>query len=199
MSSEIDTKKIQRRVYLSYFRDGLWDILLGCFLLSWGLAIMLDQTMLPALVWIALFPCIFLLKQKITYPRIGYSRPMEQRRQLTRVIITGVVTALLGIIVFLLVFIGETPQFLKDYFELIFGSMLAIITGLIGFWWKIIRWYGYAGLFFIFTALNQWSGLSFDMSFIIPGAIIILCGFVFFFHFIIKYPRISNEDLNGSR
>lgn len=199
MQPEIDTKKIQRKVYLSYFQDGLWDVLLGIFLISWGFAVMFDQAIVPALVWIVLFPFVFILKQNITYPRIGYSRPVEQKKQLSRVIIAGTVTFLLGLIVLLLVFADGLTQFLRDYFELFFGLMLTVIIVLIGFWWKIIRWYFYAALFFIFTALNQWVGLAFVMSFIIPGAAIAFCGLFMFIRFIVKYPRISGEDLDGSR
>jgi hypothetical protein len=101
--------------------------------------------------------------------------------------------------VLVLVITGGMPQFLRDYFELLFGTMLAIVVGLVGYWWGIVRWYYYAGLVFVFAAVNQWLGLSFDLSFIIPGAVILLCGLLIFVRFLRKYQRVSAEDFNGSQ
>lgn len=198
MQPEIDPKTIKRKIYMSYFQDGLWDILLGFFLLSWGVGIFFDQAILPTLVWIALFPSVLALKRKVTYPRIGYSRPAEHRKQMTRIMIAGAVTLLLGIIVFLLVFADGMTQFLKDYFEFLFGSMLSVVIALIGYWWNIVRWFGYAILVFICATINQWSGLSFEMSFIIPGGIVILYGLFLFVRFIHRYPVIASEEINGN-
>jgi hypothetical protein len=91
------------------------------------------------------------------------------------------------------------PQFLRDYFELLFGTMLTIAVGLVGYWWRIVRWHYYAGLVFASAAINQWLGLSFELSFIIPGGVILLCGLIIFFRFLRKYPRVSAEDSNVSQ
>ena len=199
MTLETDPKKIQRKVYMTFFEDGLWDVVLGLFLLAWGFAILFDLGWLPGVSFVVFFYLALGLKQKMTYPRIGYAKPAEARKQRSRVVVAGGVTLLLGIMVFLLVVTGGMPQFLRDYFELLFGTMLAIVVGLVGYWWGIIRWYYYAGLVFVFAAFNQWLGLSFELSFIIPGGLILFCGLISFVRFLRKYPRLSAEDFNGSQ
>lgn len=198
MRQDIDTRKIRHKVYMSYFQDGLWDIVLGLFLIGWGLAVMLDIGWLPGVSFVTFFWLALGLKQKITYPRIGYSKPAGQRKQMSRIIIAGVVTLLLGVMLFLLAVTGGTPQFLNDYFELLFGTMLAIIIGLIAYWWGIARWYVFAGLVFTLAAINQWSELSFELSFFIPGGIVLACGTFVLFRFLRDNPRVSAEDINGT-
>ena len=100
--------------------------------------------------------------------------------------------------VFLLVVMGGTPQFLRDYFELLFGTMLAVVIGLIGYWWGIVRWYSYAGLVFVLAIFNQWLGLSFELSFVIPGGIILLYGLLIFIRFLRKYSRVPAEGFDGN-
>ena len=196
---ETATKRIQRKVYMSYFQDGLWDVVLGLFLLSWGFAVLFDLGWLPGVAFVVFFYLALSLKQKSTYPRIGFSKPAEHRKQMSRIVIAGAVTLLLGIMVFIIVIAGGMPQLLHDYFELLFGTMLAVVIGLIGYWWGIVRWYSYAGLVFVLAAFNQWLGLSFEMSFIIPGGVILLYGLIIFIRFLRKYPKVSAENFDGNQ
>ncbi|MFC2034492.1 hypothetical protein ACFLTT_03740, partial [Chloroflexota bacterium] len=183
---------------MSYFQDGLWDIVLGLFLLGWGLTVMFDMPWLPGATFIAFFWLALGLKQKITYPRIGYAKPAEQQKKMIRIIIAGAVTLLLGTAVLLMVVTQGMPQFLHHYFEFLFGTMLSILIVLIGYLWGIIRWYSYAGLLFVSAAFNQWSGLSFELSFIIPGGIILLYGLNIFVRFLQKYPRVPTDGFDGN-
>ena len=199
MKSTLDPKKIQHKVYMSYFQDGLWDVVLGLFLLSWGFTVFLGLGWLPGVSFVVFYTVALALKRKVTYPRIGYSRPAEQRRQISRFLIAGAAIFLLGIMVFLIIIANGMPQFFRDYFELLFTTMLAIIIGLIGYWWGIIRWYGYAGLVFICAICNQWLGLSFELSFIIPGGLVLLYGIFIFIGFIRNYTALSKEGVDGSQ
>ncbi|MFC1985879.1 hypothetical protein ACFLWC_02660 [Chloroflexota bacterium] len=193
---EIDTKKIQRKVYLTYFQDGLWDVVLGLFLLGWGFTVWFDLPWLPGATFVAFFWLVLALKQKITYPRIGFVKLAEHKKKQVRFVITGVIALLLGLMVFLLLVMGGTPQFVRDYFELLFGTILAVVIGLIGYWWGIVRWYNYAGLVFVLATFNQWLGLSFELSFIIPGGVVLLFGLVVFTRFLRKYSRLPAEGID---
>ena len=199
MKPEIDTKKIQRKVYLTYFQDGLWDVVLGLFLLGWGFTVWFDLPWLPGTTFVAFFWLALGLKQKITYPRIGYAKLAEHKKKQVRFVIAGVIALLLGLMVSLLLVMGGAPQFMRDYFELLFGSVLAVVIGLIGYWWGITRWYSYAGLVFVLATFNQWLGLSFELSFIIPGGVVLILGLLIFVRFLRKYPRVSAEGFDGKQ
>ena len=138
------------------------------------------------------------MKKKITYPRIGHATPTEQRNRTLRIAIAGVVV-LVAVIVLLPVVARGEVQFLRNYFEFLFGSMIAIAVALIGYWWRIYGWYLYAGMVFLFFVFHQWSDLSFSLSFIMPGGVITLCGLTILYRFLRKYPVISGEDIDENR
>ena len=198
MNTEIDTKKIKRRVYMSFFQDGLWDIFLGLFLLGWGFTVWFDLPWLPGAVFVGFFWLVLGLKKIITYPRIGHATPTEQRSRTLKIAIAGVVVLVAVIFLLPLVTRGEV-QFLRNYFEFLFGSMIAIAVALIGYWWRIYRWYLYAGIIFLFFVFNQWSELSFNLSFIMPGGLITLCGLNILYRFLRRYAVVPEEDSYESR
>ena len=198
MRPETDPKTIKRKVYMSFFQDGLWDMFLGLFLLGWGFAVLLDFLWLPGAIFVGFFWLVLGVKKKITYPRIGHATPTEQRNRTLKIAIAGVVV-LVAVIVLLPVVARGEVQFLRNYFEFLFGSMIAIAVALIGYWWRIYRWYLYAGLIFLFFVFNQWSGLSFRLSFIMPGGLITLCGLNILYRFLRRYPLVPEEDNYESR
>jgi len=198
MRPEIDPKKIKRKVYMSFFQDGLWDIFLGLFLLGWGVTVWFDLPWLPGAIFVGFFWLILGLKKKITYPRIGHATPTEQRNRTLKIAIAGVVV-LVAVIFLLPVVARDEVQFLHNYFEFLFGSMIAIALALIGYWWRIYRWYLYAGMVFLFFVFNQWSELSFSLSFIMPGGLITICGLNILYRFLRKYPKISEGVVNENR
>jgi hypothetical protein len=198
MRPETDPKKIKRKVYMSFFQDGLWDIFLGFFLLGWGLTVWIDLPWLPGAIFVGFFWLVLGLKKMITYPRIGHATPTEQRSRTLKIAIAGVVV-LIAVIVLLPVVARGEVQFLRNYFEFLFGSMIAIAVALIAYWWRIYRWYLYAGMVFLFFVFNQWSELSFSLSFIMPGGVITLSGLNILYRFLHRYPVVSQESKYESR
>ncbi|MFC1921231.1 hypothetical protein ACFLYQ_05880 [Chloroflexota bacterium] len=190
MATDIDLKVIKRKVYMTYFQDGWWDILLGCFLLSWGLVFQFDFVMLPSLVFITLFSITWPVKKWLTYPRIGHAKISEERRQQVKIVIAGVVTLLLGIMAFLSFSLGSRPSWLSEYFMILFSAMLAIVICLLALWWNIRWWYAYAAILMITTSFHQWLGASLPLSYIIPGVIIIVTGLIMLMRFLRKYPKM---------
>ena len=55
MQANVDLKQIKKKVYLSYFQDGLWDILLGLSITGWGLMFVLEFTAIMGGVWVGLY------------------------------------------------------------------------------------------------------------------------------------------------
>lgn len=198
MSTEFEPKKLKRKVYMSFFQDGMWDIFLGVFLLSWGFSVWFDIPLLPTFAFVGFFWLVLGLKKAITYPRIGYATPAGQRSRALKIAIAGVVVLIAVVAVLPIIVRGEFDS-LRNYFEFFFGSAIAIVVAIIGYWGRIYRWYLYAGVVFLFFVFNQWADLSFSLSFIIPGGLIALCGLAILYRFLRKYPVISKEDLDENR
>ncbi len=195
MVSDVNLKEIQQRVYMSLFRDGLWDIFLGLFILGWGLAILTEAAYLPAICFTGLYFVIWGIKKRLTYPRIGYARfsATSRRRVTTRFVILGTVVLLLGVMAAVLWGIGRRPQWLADYFPLIFNGMLAAIVCFVAYWARVNRFYAYAALIFLGGVFHLWLGTRWEFGFIGAGGIIVLIGLGILVSFLRKYPRAVEE------
>ncbi len=199
MVEDISLKEIQRKVYMSFFQDGLWDILLGLFMLGWGLAILTDLAFLPGVTFIGLYFAVWGVKKRLTYPRIGYARfsATSRRRITAKFVIGGVAVLLVGVMVAVLWGIGARPQWLADYFPLIFNGMLAAIVCFIAYWARVNRFYLYAALVFLGAVFHLWLGVRWEFGFIGAGGIIVLIGLVILITFLRKYPRMVEEAQKG--
>jgi hypothetical protein len=187
---------IKNKVYFTFFQDGLWDMFLGVFLLAWGLTVWFDLPLLPGAVFILFFWLVLGLKQMITYPRIGYARPVEYQSRLLKTVITGII-ALAAVIIFLLPLLNQGYiHFLRENFEFILNSSMAIAAALVGYWWSIKRWYAYALLILVFAVLYQWTELSYQVSFIIPGLTIFLSGLAVLIGFLRQYRVPAEENFD---
>jgi hypothetical protein len=193
---QADLKQIQRKIYMSYFQDGLWDILLGIFLIGWGLMVTFDFVAVMGGIWVAVYFIVLGLKRWLTYPRAGYIKITEARRQQIRMVILGAVLFLLGMAVFLLFSIDRRPEWFSEYFMLILGVMFALVIALLAGWWQVTRWFVYSGLILLVFASHQWLDTELNLSFFIPGTIIALYGVVLLYRFLRRYPKESGEDLN---
>jgi hypothetical protein len=201
MVEDISLKEIQRKVYMTFFQDGLWDIFLGLFILGWGLAILTDLAYLPGVAFIGLYFAIWGVNKRLTYPRIGYARFSEtSRRRITaKFVILGVAVMLVGVIMAVLWGIGTRPQWLADYFPLIFNGILAAIVCFVAYWARVKRFYGYAVLIFLGAVFHLWLGTEWEFGFIGAGGIILLIGLGVLIIFLRKYPKMAEEAQNSNQ
>ncbi|MFC2070399.1 hypothetical protein ACFLTB_04415 [Chloroflexota bacterium] len=194
MQADIDLKEIKKKVYISYFQDGLWDILLGLFLVGWGLMFTLEFTAIMGGIWVGMYFITLALKRWLTYPRAGYIKLAEDRKQQMRMVILGTVTFLLGLAVFFLFSTNNRPDWFDEYFMFMFGVMTALVITMLGYWWQITRWYVYSGLVLAASAAHQWLDIPLSLSFIIPGGLIALYGFTLLIRFLRRYPKPTQEE-----
>ena len=195
MISDVNLKEIQRKVYMSFFQDGLWDIFLGLFIAGWGLAILTEATYLPGVAIIGVYFAIWGIKKWLTYPRIGYVRfsATSRRRITTRSVILLTVTALLGLLAAVLWGIGAGRQWLAQYFPLVFNGMLAAMVCFVAYWARANRFYLHAVLIFLGAVFTVWLGIQWEFGFIGAGGIIVLIGLGLLISFVRKYPKMIGE------
>ena len=201
MVPDVNLKEIQRKVYMTFFQDGVWDIFLGLFVLGWGLSILTEGTYLPGALFVVLYFTIWGIKKWLTYPRIGYVRFSATSRQRIKVrfVILGIVVMLLGVMISVLWGIGTRPQWLADYFPILFNGMLAAIVCLAAYWVRVNRFYLHAALIFLAAVFHQWFGIEWEFGFIGAGSIIVIIGVALLIRFLRKYPRMVEEASNEDR
>ena len=196
MTQDADLKIIQRKVYMSYFQDGVWDIFLGIFVLGWGLSMLTEAVYLPGALFMVLYFTIWGIKRWLTYPRIGYVKfsSTSRRRIKARFVILLTVVLLLGVLMGVLMGTGTRPQWLSDYFPLLFSGMLAVIVCLVAYWVRVNRFYLYAALIFLGAVFHQWLGIQWEFGFIGAGSIILAIGFAILIGFLRKYPKEEQDE-----
>ncbi len=201
MRKDDELQTIQRKVYMTFFEDGVWDIFLGLFILGWGLSILTDGSYLPGVVFVCLYFTVWGIKKWLTYPRIGYVRFSSTSRRVikTRFVVLLTVVLLLGLLVGVLFGIGTRPQWLVDYFPLIFNGMLAAIVCFVAYWARVNRFHLHAGLIFLGGVLHKWPGIPWEFGFIGAGGIITLIGLGFLIRFLRKYPKVAQEGQDASQ
>jgi hypothetical protein len=195
MVSDVNLKEIRRKVYMSFFQDGLWDIFLGLFIVGWGLAILTEAAYLPGISFLGLYFVIWGIKKWLTYPRIGYARfsATSRRRITARFLILGTVVLLLGVLAAVVWGIGTRPQWLADYFPLIFNGMLAAVVCFVAYWARVNRFYLHAALIFLGAVFHLWLRIGWEFGFIGAGGIIVVIGLGILASFLRKYPRMVEE------
>ncbi len=195
----VDLKKIERTTLMIYFQDGWWDILLGIFLLGWGIGILTDTAGYTGIWFVPAYWIIWSLKRRLTNPRIGYVKVARERKTLSCLAIAGVVTFLVAIIAYFLVISASIPVFIKGYFMFLFGAINAALASAIAYWWLVNRWYAYAVLILLGVSSYQWLDFSLPFSFIIPGSVIILSGLVILIRFLLNNPKLAEEKVDENR
>ena len=197
MQTDIDLKHIKRKVYMSYFQDVLWDILLGIFLIAWGLMVTYDFVAVMGGIWVAVYFLVLGLKRLITYPRAGYIKIPEARKQQIRMVILGTVVFLAGVAMIPIFVIDSRPEWFSEYFMLMLGAMFALVVVFLASWWQVKWWYAYAAIILLAFMSHQWLDTELNLSFFIPGGIAVIYGFILLVLFLRRYPKKPPEDTYG--
>jgi hypothetical protein len=201
MSQNTNLKEIERKANL-YHGDGLLDIAIGLGILSFAIAMILDQTAFTG-VWVVLWlPIMMSAKKSLTVPRMRHTdfRPAPNAQwkvKLVIVTVAGVVALLftLGLVVFTR---NETipalTAWIREYGLVVVGVLLAGLLSLMAWATGAKRVYAYAALAVIAFASGQWFNLEFPLYLTVLGTIILLSGMVVLVQFMRKYPIPKDQQ-----
>jgi hypothetical protein len=213
MEQRIDLKQLERKVWTSFFEDGIWDIYLGILLAAMAVGALLSDIKAPEAALIssyAVLMCIALLflllgKRFITMPRIGrvnYGPEAKARKGKATIVLTF--SLLVGLLAFIIAVLGARESISRTLSTdvllpaLWVGNML-IVFSLAAYFLRYNRLY-FIGLMFaicipldiVLTILTQ-RDLT-VVAFGIPAIVILIMGGVAFLRFLHKYP-ISTEEI----
>lgn len=201
MNGNIDVRRTERKAYMSFHRDGLWDIFLGALLLAWGLSMGTAMDGLGGIWFIVLFPILMGAKRRITYPRLGYAEFPRTRKALSKMVVLFTITALLGLFVFVFWTSTSLPGlrlWLHRNIVVFFGGMLAAVLCILAMVNINRRLYAHAAVVFLSFAAAQWLGWYIKYSFLISGAIVLLTGIAVLIQFLREYPLAQEEAENAA-
>ncbi len=201
MADNLNLKDVEKKIYISFLQDGLWDIAVGIMVFAFGLELLLDYFYLAGIIAL---PFILLpsLKKKITLPRMGYVQFNPERKRWIRfwnimvsVVLSG--TAFLGVVM-MIIFTGEFPA-MREWVQHYGGITAALIVALgaysAGQVTGVQRYSWYAGLAILLLALFLIFPIPGELFPVILGLVIIATGVILLIRFIRKYPLGNDEGL----
>lgn len=208
MEQQIDLKQLERKVWTSFFEDGIWDIYLGILLMAIAVGALLADVGVPESTQMIVYGCLIATawlflwagKRFITIPRVGRVRfgPKGKSRKRKASIIFAI-SVLVGLVVFVIVMLsikGSLSRALPmDLFlpAVWIGNML-IVFSLAAYFLRFRRLYLIGVMFAVGVPLDivlrELTHL--DLSFIafgLPASVVLVMGGIVLFRFLRKYPR----------
>lgn len=132
MSDKIDLNALERKAYLAYYEDGLFDMGIGAAI-AWISGVALTELDFPFYLWYILGVSVWTsAKNQITVPRMGYVKFRETRKGRVRKLIYVFILVLTlimlaGVLLFKSAVALETPGWIfviREYGDIMFGAIL---------------------------------------------------------------------------
>ncbi len=210
----IQIKSIEKKIWLSTYQDGLWDLYWGVLLLGFGVSPLLEKFGVIKPLNFVIFPVmafliLFLGKKFISIPRMGQIKFGGKRKSNhKKLFILGIITFIITLIVFYIVkrnIFGANPlnSNYNNYAPAIYAAIFVLSISTIAYFMEFKRLYFYAFLFGISIPIAE--TLYFVVGEPLDGLIafsftsfpILITGIILFFYFIKKYKPILTEVENG--
>lgn len=217
MSNVFDLKQLERRAFRFTYQDGLWDILMGLFVVAMAITIYRPSSGYSpmniigmVLIYAVVYGLFWAAKKYITLPRMGQVRfgPTRQQKNKTLAIILGIIVLIQASVVGVTAFGSLNPIFgaklLGTFGEyslehLAVAALASFFVGpsmlVIAYLTDFPRGYYIAVLMslavFLMILINQ------PIYPVVIGGLIILPGVVLFIRFLKKYPILPGDEPNG--
>jgi hypothetical protein len=209
MTKQNTLRKIERKAYMSYHQDGLLDMVIGLYALSFGLGIFVDKILefsfaaiMSAITISIVLPIWIHAKKKITMPRIGFVKFGAGGSNKLFAIFLGLAVASLGVSLALGVFmIGQNgrPVWLEILFQygmIWIGLGAAVIGSLFAYNMGLKRLHGYGLLTLALLVSGHFLGIPFESLLLTIGSVIIASGAALLVQFIRRYPLPKGAPAN---
>ncbi|MBN1369762.1 MAG: hypothetical protein JW954_05955 [Dehalococcoidaceae bacterium] len=203
MQKKINIENVERKVFVSYFSDGMWDIYGGLILSGFGLSILTGQ-MILLIVFIAIAMVPILIRKPIVASRLGsvtfsIKRERKTMKYKTAAWIAGSLVLVSGALFSALYSFSTLPAWLDTMLEnslfLFMGAMLASIACIAGYATAVRRFYAYAIVVFLAFGLaavlrpQDMEGIPITAA----GGLILLTGIIILIRFLRNNPNYDQE------
>ncbi len=210
MTKQDTLREVEKKAYMSYHQDGLIDMVIGLYALSFGLGIVIDRiwelnfaAIMPAILIAIVLPIWIQAKRKITMPRIGYVKFGTRGTNKLFAVFLGLMVAGLG--VFFLFTMATVQNGRPEWIETILfqygmiwiGLGAAVIGSLFAYTMGLKRLHGYGLLTLALFTSGYFLSFPFDYLLLVIGSVIIASGAVLLVRFIRRYPLPKGAQDNA--
>jgi hypothetical protein len=212
MTKQNTLREIERKAYMSYHQDGLLDMVIGLYALSFGLGIFVDKifefsfaAIMPAIMISIVLPIWIYAKKKITMPRIGFVKFGARGVNKLFALLLGLSIAGLGVSLAFGVFVlGQNGrplwfEILVQYGMIWIGLGAAVIGSLFAYTMGLKRLHGYGLLTLALFASGHFLGVPFEYLLLAIGSVIIASGATLLVQFIRRYPLPKGAPDNAAQ
>jgi heme/copper-type cytochrome/quinol oxidase subunit 4 len=188
---------------MSYINDGILDLFVGFIALLAGFMFFSDMFWMAG-VYVAIFlPIVWSVKEKVTMPRLRREEldPAAAQRssKILAVFLVGLLLfAVLGLLYFLLF---QNPDLASETKRLLlFGAASLIAAAVLGGFlfvgtvYHAPRWYAYAAVAALFSALAWWQQIGLPWVIATIGTMMVLTGAVYLARFIRQHPILPEGE-----
>jgi hypothetical protein len=183
---------VDRAPYMAYFQYGLWDILLGLWVMLFGLSLVWHKAFLPVLAAVALLSMAWDLKKHLIVPHLpdltydDKALAREQKR-LQMIIAALLLVLILGMVVY----VGGQTVYLLPLESLgltLLGLLLALGVGFVGYLYRALNWAVYSFALFAAVWAADVMGLPMGGCQLVVGGVILLSGMALLHTFWRNHP-----------
>ena len=206
MPQHIDLDQIEKRAYLAFHQDGLWDLCIGLAMIAMGVVVMgqyQEWMGIAALLPVFVVITVPALRRVITLPRLGYvefsqARKTRQRASQAALMVIGTLIAMLGLVV-ASGYSGEGSwqRFIRGLELLPIGLVLLLATLAVGIAFGLKRCYAYTAAFAMLFMLPELLGLHPFLALAAAGLVLTATGIVLLVNFLHRYPQPPRETAGG--
>lgn len=211
MAKKASLREIEKKTYMSYHQDGLLDIFVGIYILSFALGIFLLTVMdygtwfiFPAIFPALMVPIWISAKRRITMSRIGYVKIGKKGANKLMAILIGLMVGGLG--VFMVFSFASSQGWVLAIRDLvvsngliIIGLAAAAISGLFAYTMGLKRLYAYGLLALVLCLAGNYIAFPFEYILLTIGLVVVINGFVLLMRFIQKYPLLQGDETDAKK
>ncbi len=207
MSQTISLRDAERRAFTSGYQDGLWDILIGCFLLQFAIAPFLSRSLgdlWSSVVFLPFYAVVYLgiwlVRKHVVTPRVGVVRFGSWRRtRMIRVNLVMFAVLLVALILGLLSAVNVTasPGWMHTAR---FSLILLVCFSVSAYFLDFTRLYAYGILIALSPLVGEWLYVSvkaahhgFPVTFGFTALTTILTGLVQLMRLLRDHPFPAEE------
>lgn len=209
MQTPVSLKYAERTAFRTTLADGLWDILIACFMLQFAIAPLLSEKLgdfwssavfLP--FWGLAYLAIWLTRKNVVAPRLGRVKfgavRQKKLRKFTLIMLAlNILVFILGIVVALVVSFQSRAQ-LAWLISLILGTFVLTGFSLAGYLLDTPRFYLYGLMLLAAPPIGEWlyqyhgfTHHGYPVVFGFAAGVMILTGLVLFLRFLKQNPRLE--------
>ena len=200
MNATLDAKTIARNVWQDSARDGLMEMMLGAYFLLTGIVIQADMSAL-FIIFMAFFPAMAKkMKERFTYPRIGYVKFPERENSPGRWVAAALIAAVFAFAMMaLFTRAEEKSSMLYKWISLGPALILAATLSFAGKKTGFMRYYAMAAFALVMGFVVPFVNLPNKMGnvalyLLVVGPVFLVWGAAIFLHFVQTVPIRAEEE-----